>query len=248
MEDLRSSLERQMLIARVQQNEVMGKMAVSEEEARKYHAEHLDEFTTPGAVTIREILVGVPKDEKGINVGLDEEAKAKAEDARKRIVGGEAFEKVAADVSTAPSRANGGLVGPLDPEQLSQDLQEMLASMKPGDVSEVRRVPDGYQIIKLETMEPEKVLAPEEARDRIADALYEQKREAELKRYLEKLRSQAIIEWKNDKLHEAYESALNATKAPPLADTGLAPAPATADSPDPAQKENPGTSTSPPVP
>ena len=36
--ELRKSLEKQMLIARVTQNEVMGKVGVTEEEARKYHA------------------------------------------------------------------------------------------------------------------------------------------------------------------------------------------------------------------
>lgn len=240
MEDLRESLERQMLIARVQQNEVMGKMGITEEEALKYHAEHLDEFTTPGAVTIREILIAVPKDEKGVNVGLDDEAKEKAEAARQRILAGDAFEQVAADVSTSPSRANGGLIGPLDPAELSPELKELLGAMKPGDVSEVRRVPPGYQIIKLETMEPEKVLAPDEARDRIADALYEQKREVEVKKYLAKLRSQAIIEWKNDKLREAYEMALNEAGA------GPATAPAEDQSPAPEQAESAGTST--PVP
>ena len=63
--ELRKSLEKQMLIARVTQNEVMGKVAVTEEEARKYHAEHLKDFTVPGTVTLREILVRVPTDGKG---------------------------------------------------------------------------------------------------------------------------------------------------------------------------------------
>src|SRR5690242_17691806 len=47
MEDLRHNLERQMIISRVQQNEVFGRIGVSEEEARKYYDEHLSEFSTP---------------------------------------------------------------------------------------------------------------------------------------------------------------------------------------------------------
>lgn len=226
MDDLRKSLERQMMIARVQQQEVMKNVGITEEEARKYHAEHIKQFTLPGAVTLREILVGVPKDEKGVNVGLEEEAREKAEAARTRVLNGEAFEQVAAEVSTSPTRANGGLVGPLNPEELSDDLQKLLKSMKPGDVSEVRRVPAGYQIIKLETMEPERVLTAEEARDKIADALYEEKRRIELKKYLIKERAQAIIEWKNEDLKKAWEKGLQARNEPiptPLA-PGTAPA------------------------
>src|SRR5260221_7016913 len=48
--ELRKALERQMLIARVTQNEVMSKVGITEEEARKYHAAHLKDFTKPGTV------------------------------------------------------------------------------------------------------------------------------------------------------------------------------------------------------
>ena len=65
LSELRKSLEKQMLIARVTQNEVMAKVGITEEEARKYHAEHLKDFTTAGTVTIREILVRVATREQG---------------------------------------------------------------------------------------------------------------------------------------------------------------------------------------
>ena len=44
------------------------------------------------------------------------------------------------------------------------------------------------------------------AHDKIADRLFEQKRVAETKKYLAKLRSQAIIEWKNEELRKAYDT------------------------------------------
>jgi exosome complex RNA-binding protein Rrp42 (RNase PH superfamily) len=50
------------------------------------------------------------------------------------------------------------------------------------------------------------VLSAEEARDRIADVLFEQKRQVEFKKYLEKQRSQAIIEWKNEEIKKAWQS------------------------------------------
>ena len=45
MPELRRNLEKQMLVSRVQQNEVFGKVGVSEEEARKHYDAHLNEFT-----------------------------------------------------------------------------------------------------------------------------------------------------------------------------------------------------------
>ena len=216
MADLRSSLEKQMLVTRVQQAEVMGKISITEEEARAYHAEHVKDFTRPGEVTVREIQFAVAKSDKGINVGLDDEARMKAEGARKRIVDGEAFEQVAGELSTSPSRANGGLVGPLNPAELTPAFQELLRGLKPGDVSDVIRTPAGYQIVKLESQTADTVLSPEEARDRIADVIFEQKRQVELKKYMEKQRAQAIIEWKNEEIKKAWLSKVGVPAPEPV--------------------------------
>ena len=75
MVDLRRQFERSMLVQRVEQAEVFGKIAISEDEARKYYQAHLDEFTTPAAVTMREILVALPNDGKGATPAQDEAAK-----------------------------------------------------------------------------------------------------------------------------------------------------------------------------
>src|SRR5258708_3249278 len=110
--DLGRNLERSMIQQRVMQNEVMGKIGVSEDEARRYYDSHLNEFTTPQSITLREILLAVPSDGKALNVGLDEAVKTKAEGIRERFTtGAEPFEKIAAEVSDAASKANAGLIG-----------------------------------------------------------------------------------------------------------------------------------------
>jgi peptidyl-prolyl cis-trans isomerase SurA len=229
--DLRRSLEKQMIISKVQGQEVMQKVGITEEEARKYHAEHQSEFTTPGTVTLREIFVPVPASTQGVNVAADEETKAKVDALRARVLAGEAFETVAAAESVAPSRANGGLIGPLNQAELAPALLKLLEGMKPGDVTETLHTPKGYQILKLESVTPAKVQTAEEAHEKIADRLYEQKRVAEMKKYLAKLRSQAIIEWKNEELRKAYDSvpkdeppAPPPTEPTPAAETGKPPA------------------------
>ena len=60
LEDLRRNVERQMLIGRVQQDEVGSKLTITEEEARQYYLAHQQEFTEPASVTLREILIEVP--------------------------------------------------------------------------------------------------------------------------------------------------------------------------------------------
>jgi peptidyl-prolyl cis-trans isomerase SurA len=237
--DLRKSLERQMLISRVTQREVMEKVSITEEEARKYHAEHADQFTTPGTITIREILVKVPTSEQGINVAADEAAKQKAEDARKRVLAGDAFGQVAADVSDSPSKANGGLVGPLNTQELTPAFLKLIEGLKVGDVTEVVRSQNGYQLVKLEARTAQELLPAEKVRDKIADALYEQKRQIETKKYLAKLRAQAIIQWRNEELKKAWESKVGPLTLPAPEPPAASPADKPAAPPKPAAPDKP---------
>jgi peptidyl-prolyl cis-trans isomerase SurA len=204
--ELHKTLERQMLIARVTQNEVMAKVGITEEEARKYHSEHVKDFTKPGTVTIREILVKVPLENGAMNVAADQTAKQKADDIRKRALAGESFDQLASEFSDSPSKANGGLIGPLNMNELTPAFKKLVDPMKVGDVSEVLPGQGGYQIIKIESRTADEVLTPEAAHDRISDALYEEKRQVYIRRYLNKLRSQATIEWKNEEIRKAFET------------------------------------------
>jgi len=203
--DLRRNLERTMIVQRVQQNEVLGKIAVADEEARQYYDAHLSEFTKPQSITLREVFVNVPTDGKTVSVGLDEEAKEKAERIRARVLAGESFEKLASDMSDAPSRANAGLIGPLSLNDLSPDVRKLIAAMKVGDVTEVLRGNKGYQLLKLESMTAAETLPFQDAREDISNRVFTDKRKQEFDKYLQRLRSEAIIEWKNTEIRKAYE-------------------------------------------
>jgi peptidyl-prolyl cis-trans isomerase SurA len=223
--DLRRNLERQVIISNVQRQEVMQKVVFNEAEGRKYHAEHIDEFTKPGTVTLREIFVSVPGDEKTVNVAADEETKRKIDEIRKRVMDGEDFAKLAGELSDAPSRANGGLIGPLARAELSSSMQQLLQGLKPGDVSPAVRLPRGFAIFKFESETAPQVMSAEEARDAIQNRMWDQKRRVELEKYLTRLRSQARIEWKNEELRKAFESAVGKTVTPEPAAAPAAAAP-----------------------
>jgi peptidyl-prolyl cis-trans isomerase SurA len=215
--ELRRNLERQMIQQRVQQNEVLAKIGVTDDEARTYYGSHLSEFTTSPTVTLRELLIAVPADGKGLNVAADEAAKAKAEEIRRRVTsGGESLKKLAAEVSDSPSKANAGLIGPLSVNDISPELRKMIESMKPGDVSELVRTPRGYQILKLETMTATQTMPLEQAREQISERVFTDKRRAEFQKYVQKLRAQAIIEWKNPDVRKAFEEGIKQQAAPSL--------------------------------
>jgi len=210
--DLRRTLEKQMLVSRVQQLDIMDKISVTEDEEKTYYAAHRDQFTTPTDLTLREILIDVPQSAQGVNVAADDAAKAKAEDVRKRLLAGESFAKVAGEVSAASSKANGGLIGPIRREELAPALQEKLDALKVGDITDVLRTQRGYQILKLENRTESKTRSFDDARDDIARKVAEEKSRGELLKYIDKLREQATITWRNDELKKAYEQGLNARR------------------------------------
>ena len=205
MADLRKQLERTSLVQRVQQQEVMGKLQVTDTELKAYYDAHQDEFGTVPQVTLREITVAVTADPQGINVGKDDDAKAKAEEVRGKIIAGEPFPRLAADYSDSGSKANGGLVGPLSKSDLSEDLQKALAGLKEGGITPVLRTARGYQVAKIESLQDSKTKPFDEAKNGIADKIANDKRKVEFDKFLDKLRTDAIIDWKNDDLKTAYD-------------------------------------------
>ncbi len=217
IDDLRRNVEKQFLRSRVQQDEIGSKLTITEEEARQYYAAHKEEFAEPSTVTLREILIEIPtttqKGQSGINVGAADEAEKKVESVRARILAGEDFGKVAAEVSDSPSKANGGLIGPFPLNDLSDALRKTIEGMKPGDVSQPSRAARGFQIVKLETFKPAAAQPFNAVRDLVADRVYDARQEAEVRKLLARIRSQAIIEWKNQDLKKLYEQALAARAA-----------------------------------
>ncbi len=213
MLDLRRQLEKQMLVNRVQQTEVMGKIGVTEDEVKAYYDANAATLAAPANVTLREILVSVESTDKGVNVAADEAAAAKAAEAHQRLGAGEPFAKLAADMSDAPSKANGGLLGDIPYTDLAPELQKEIDALKPGDITAPRRTSRGYQILKLDGRTGGGTPTMEDARDRISERVFEQKRRGEFQKYLVRLRGQAIIEWKNDEVKKAYDSGLAAQTA-----------------------------------
>ena len=209
--DLRRNVERQFLIQEVQRQEVGSKLQITEAEARQYYQFHQQEFVEPASVTLREILIETPAGQEGAAAAAAALETATA--TRARLSAGEDFAKVAAEVSAAPSKANGGLIGPIVVAELSSSLQQTLEKMKPGDITQPLKVSRGYQIIKLETSKPVTVQPFENVRDVVAEKVYNERQRSEVQKFLNRVRSQAIIVWKNDDLKKAYEQQVAAMNA-----------------------------------
>jgi parvulin-like peptidyl-prolyl isomerase len=138
-------------------------------------------------------------------VASQDEAEGRAAALRTRVLAGEDFAKVAAEASASSSKANGGLIGPINLVEVSVAVQELIAKMKPGEISAPIRTNRGVQILKLETIKPASTQPFESVRDLVADKVHEVRQQTEVRRFLARMRGQALIEWKNDELKKMYE-------------------------------------------
>src|SRR5262249_34549359 len=113
--------------------------------------------------------------------------------------------------------------GPLSLNDVSPDLRKLFESMNPGDITDVLHGNKGYQILKLESKSSAETMPFAQAREDISNRVFTTKRQDEFQKYLEKLRAQAIIEWKNQDLKKAYDTGLAQAKAGPGAPEPVAP-------------------------
>jgi len=210
LQELRQNFERSYLMRGVQQQEIMPTMTITEEEKRQYYAAHQSEFMTPATVTIRELFVSVPSTAQGVSVGVDEEVKAKVTAARERAMKGEDFAKIVGEISEAGSKANGGLITGIVVSDLAPTMADVLNKLKPGEITEAMRVQKGYTLFKLETRSDSVPEPFSKVRDQITAKIYESRLDGETKKFLEKLRTQALIEWKDDGYKQMYEKARTA--------------------------------------
>jgi parvulin-like peptidyl-prolyl isomerase len=120
--------------------------------ARAFYDSHKSEYET---ATARHILIRF----KGSQVPLkpnekdltEPEALAKAQEVRKKLVGGGDFAAIAkAESDDTGSGANGGALGTFPHGQMVPQFDQAVFSLPVGQVSEPVKTPFGYHIIKVE--------------------------------------------------------------------------------------------------
>ena len=205
---LRVVMERNMLVGQVRQVEILGRVTITDTEASQYYDTHLEEFTEPATVTLREILIAVPEQAGALNVARDDQARTAAEAARVRILAGDDFGQVAMEVSDAASKTNGGLIGPIALADLAEWVRERIETLEVGAVGDIERTVAGYQILKLTSATQPTPTPFGDVREGILNNVFNERRLRALDEYLIKLRDDALIEWKDEGLKSLHDESL----------------------------------------
>jgi parvulin-like peptidyl-prolyl isomerase len=222
-----------MIIQKYLETDMAKNAVVSDADAKAYYDANPKEFAHPEEVKVRMILVKVnPAADQKEDAAL----KARAEDARKRVVGGEDFAKVAGEISDDPSKAKGGEIPTwIQKGRLLSDLEGPVWALKPGEVSQVLRSKYGYHIFKMESRRDAGQTTFDEVKPSLITFLKNRKVDDEIQRVIEERRAKAKIE----ALNPEVKAALEPPPAPAAPKSGTA-APGTAPS-KPAAATKPAT-------
>ena len=142
----REDLRDEILINRLRERDVTGRITVSDGEIENLLLEQSGRKGAGTEYSIAHILVRVPEQASPEQL---EARRARAEEAIRRVREGADFAQVAAAYSDAPDALQGGVMGWRGQDRLPELFVEVLETLKPGEVSNALRSPAGYHVIKL---------------------------------------------------------------------------------------------------
>ena len=130
-------------------------LQIEEADVRKYYEAHKAEFEQ---VHARHILIRAQGSQVPVRSGqkelTDAEALAKAQELRKKLVGGADFATIAmAESDDTSSGAKGGDLGTFRKGQMVPTFEQAAFTLKPGELSEPVKSQFGYHLIKVESHE-----------------------------------------------------------------------------------------------
>ena len=191
-EDFKAQMKNQLLTQRVIGQEIGSKISVPKAEVQKYYEEHKKDFVRQEQVFLREILVST----EGKTPEQVAAAEKKAKDLLARARKGEKFGELARDNSDAETAKNFGELPPYKRGELRKDIEDIVFNQKRGYVTDLIRLPNGFEIMRVEERYDAGQAPIEDVENEINERLSMPRMQPKVREYLTKLRQDAFLEIK----------------------------------------------------
>ena len=187
-EEFREKLREQLLLRKVVEIQLRGKVNIpSEEEARQFFEKNSESFREPESIAVSEIVVKVEGEAKWL------EAAKKIEDIHERLLKGEDFAALAKQYSYAPSSSRGGSLGFINLGELLPEFENAISTLKVGETSSIIKTKTGFHIIRLESRKKAYQKQFANVRKKIESQLYRLRMEQALREWVKELQEKAYI-------------------------------------------------------
>jgi len=181
-------MEDQLVLAAYLEQHVGQYLTVSDGELQEYYKANLSSFSTPPKVKAKHILLR-----------SEAEAKAVLEKLRK----GADFSAMAKQYSIdLPMALEGGSMGTIEKGKTLPELQQVLFSLKEGEVSDVVKTRFGYHILSVEEIIPISPKSFDEVKGEIKTTLIRQKEAKAFEKMVAEIEKRAEIKIFKDRVEE----------------------------------------------
>jgi parvulin-like peptidyl-prolyl isomerase len=191
MAGYRADLKRQLLRFRVLNIAVGSRVTISDEDVKTYYDRHMKSGENV-QVRASHIFVAIPE---GADTSTVAEKQAQAAKLLDRAKNGDDFAKLAREFSDDPAtRSEGGDLGYFGKDMLPKAIEELVFSMKVGEIRGPVRADRGFHVIKLVDRKTKDAKPLEEVKDDIRAQLRQKEMERQTKTYLTELRKKTLVD------------------------------------------------------
>ena len=186
-ESLRNNLQARKWI----DSQIGSQVDVSEADAQSFYDKNPEKFNVPETVRASHILIAVPKD---ASAEVAAKKQKDAEAALARVKGGEAFDKVAMEVSDDPgSKVKGGDLDFFPRERMVPEFADAAFKLKKDEISGLVKTQFGYHIIKATDRKEARSVPFPEVKGKLMAFLSNQKRQNAVQTLLADIRQKADV-------------------------------------------------------
>jgi peptidyl-prolyl cis-trans isomerase SurA len=183
----------EITVQAMRQAKTSDNLIVSPVKIREYYNKNSAAYTSPEQVKLRMIVLKEGSTNGDAPSDSSAGKKQMAAELREKLAGGAEFDRLAQMYSEDSTSDMGGDWGWIERKTLNEDLAKVAFSLKPGEISTVTQLDNGYYILMVEARKPAVTKPLSEVQPEIVQALIQEEKLKGQERWLKSLREKAYI-------------------------------------------------------
>jgi peptidyl-prolyl cis-trans isomerase SurA len=179
-------LEDNLMMQAIRYSEIERSIVLDDAETVNYYKQHLTEFIEPEEFHIRAVYLGT----EGKTAQALEEKKSLVSE---RLKAGETFNALAKEYTEGPGKESEGDLGTFKKGELDKTLEQAVAKLKAGEMSDWLGTKNGWYLLKLEEKKESRQKTLDEVKKPIEERLYGEKRQKKTDEYIKDLKDKSYI-------------------------------------------------------
>lgn len=188
LDEWKQNLRAAIIVSLMREREVESRVSISPQAVYDAYQQAGDAYRIPDQVELRMIVI-----HRGTNATEEALKRKLAQDICRRLLAGEKFDELARQVSEGPKAAEGGYQGWIDPATRRSELADAIATLDPGEISDIIPAGEDFYILKMESRKIGTVIPFEKAQETIRQELQKKEAQRLFNAWIERLKKDAFI-------------------------------------------------------